>query len=103
MGTGEDLIIASAISDVGIALRLRVVGAVLEPVGHEKSLYNIVREVLGNLNGNSSHPHAFSNSRQAPKKAPPPHLFLSHLQHLVFSHLAALHEILLRFARSGCE
>lgn len=46
MGTGEDLIIASAISDVGIALRLRVVGAVLELVGHEKSLYNIVREVF---------------------------------------------------------
>ena len=38
MGTGEDLMMARAISEVGIARRLRVVGAVLEPVGAEKSL-----------------------------------------------------------------
>lgn len=40
IGTGEDLMIAAATSEVGRTLRLRVVGVELGPTGAEKSLLN---------------------------------------------------------------
>lgn len=38
IGTGEDLMIAAATSDVGRALRLRIVGVEVGPTGAEKSI-----------------------------------------------------------------
>jgi hypothetical protein len=40
IGTGEDLMIAAATSEVGRALRLRMVGVEVGPTGAEKSLSN---------------------------------------------------------------
>lgn len=43
MGTGEDLTIARATSEVGNARRLRAVGVELDPTGDEKSLREVKR------------------------------------------------------------